>query len=141
MDKTFGTKDPQLNYFDRAGAYLIDIKEGKLACVRTPKGYFLLGGGIEAGESHLDCIYRECLEEAGLAVTVTAPLCSADSYCIHHRIGPFHPIQYYYRGIIGKQVQKPTEPNHTFVWLPQEEIETMYVPQQIWAVQYAMKQE
>ena len=65
MDKTFGTKDPQLNYFDRAGAYLIDIKEGKLACVRTPKGYFLLGGGIEAGESHLDCIYRECLEEAG----------------------------------------------------------------------------
>ena len=63
---------PQLNYFDRAGAYLIDIKEGKLACVRTPKGYFLLGGGIEAGESRLLHLW-ECLERR-LAVTVTAVL-------------------------------------------------------------------
>ena len=92
MDKTFGTKDPQLNYFDRAGAYLIDIKEGKLACVRTPKGYFLLGGGIEAGESHLDCIYRECLEEAGLAVTVTAPCAQQTAIVYTTVLVPFTPF-------------------------------------------------
>ncbi len=141
MDKTFGKKDPNLDYFDRPGAYLICIKEGKLACVHTPKGYFLLGGGIEGDESQHDCIHRECLEEAGLSVTITSPLCAADSYTIHPRIGPFHPIQYYYLGTIGARVQDPIELDHTFVWLPLEEIETMYVPQQIWAVQYAMKQE
>ena len=141
MDKTFGEKDPNLKYYNRPGAYLICIENGKLACVRTPKGYFLLGGGIEGDESQTDCILRECLEEAGLSVTVTAPLCSADSYTIHPRIGPFHPIQYYYLGTIGERVQDPIELDHTFVWLPLEEIENMYVPQQIWAVQYAMKQE
>ncbi len=141
MDKTFGKRDPNLTYFDRPGAYLICIKDGKLACVQTPKGYFLLGGGIEQGESQTDCIHRECLEEAGLSVTLTRSFCAADSYTIHPRIGPFHPIQYYYLGTIGARVQDPIEPDHTFVWLPLTEIENMYVPQQIWAVQRAMKQE
>ena len=141
MDKTFGIRDPRLTYRDRPGAYLIDTTEGRLACVPMHLGYLLPGGGIEAGESREDCIRRECLEETGRTVTIGAPLCAADTYCMHHRLGPFHPIQYYYRGAIGSKVQEPTEPDHTFLWLPLAELSKLYVPQQIWAVRYALEQE
>lgn len=140
MDKTFGVRDPRLDYFTRPGAYLIQINNGRLACVRTPKGHFLLGGGLEGQESHADCIRRECLEEAGLAVTVGPYLCCAETYCMHHRIGPFHPVQYYYACEIQGRVTAPIEPDHTFTWLPLGELEQrMYVPQQIWAVQHSLR--
>ena len=73
MDKTFGIRDPRLTYRDRPGAYLIDITDGRLACVHMHLGYLLPGGGIEAGESREDCIRRECLEETGRTVTIGAP--------------------------------------------------------------------
>ncbi len=50
---------------DRDGAYLIPMKDDKIGVVKTSKGYFLLGGGLDSGESHEECITRECLEEAG----------------------------------------------------------------------------
>ena len=45
MHKIFGQKEGA-EYFDRQGAYIIPINDGKVAVVETPKGYFLLGGGI-----------------------------------------------------------------------------------------------
>ncbi len=32
------------------------VKDGKVGVVKTPKGYFLLGGGIDSGENHKECI-------------------------------------------------------------------------------------
>ncbi|MCI9634179.1 NUDIX domain-containing protein [Schaedlerella arabinosiphila] len=40
---------------------------------------FLLGGGIENNESHIDCIIRETLEEAGLSVMPKELVCKGDS--------------------------------------------------------------
>ena len=51
MDKTFGIRDPRLTYRDRPGAYLIDITDGRLACVHMHLGYLLPGGGIEAAKA------------------------------------------------------------------------------------------
>lgn len=138
---TFGKKQAHLTYFDRPGAYLICIHKNHLVCAQTPKGYFLLGGGIEGTETQEQCLRRECLEEVGYSINIHAPLCAADTYCIHPRIGPFHPIQYYFRGTLGEKVQEPIEPDHALVWLPLDQIQEMYVPQQIWAVQYAIQQE
>lgn len=69
MHKIFGTKE-NANYTDREGAYLIPIKGNKVGVVHTPKGFSLLGGGIEKAESHMNCIKRECMEEAGYCVSV-----------------------------------------------------------------------
>lgn len=49
MHRVFGKKE-KAEYLDRTGAYLIPIKEGKIAVVKTPKGLFFLGGGKEPGE-------------------------------------------------------------------------------------------
>ena len=59
MHKVFGTKE-NVPYADRPGAYLIPIRNGHVGVVQTPKGYFLLGGGLEGNESHVSCIQREC---------------------------------------------------------------------------------
>ncbi len=46
--KIFGVKE-NVKYSDREGTYLIPFKNNKVGVVKTPKGYFLLGGGLEKG--------------------------------------------------------------------------------------------
>lgn len=58
--KVFGVKE-NVKYLDRKGAYLIPFQNNQVGVVKTPKGYFLLGGGLEKGEYDTDCIKRECL--------------------------------------------------------------------------------
>lgn len=60
IHKVFGMKE-NVNYIDRVGVYLVPMKEGKIGVVKTSNGYFLLGGGLDNGESHEECIKRECL--------------------------------------------------------------------------------
>lgn len=118
----FGERDRDTDYWDRSGAYLLALQDGKVSVVQTKRGYFLPGGGLEDGESDADCIRREALEETGCAAEVGAFLCSAEHYTIHDTKGPFHPIQSYYVGTIGEQVAPPQEPDIQFLWLPLEEV-------------------
>lgn len=141
MNRTFGEKIPGAHYFDRAGAYLIDIKGDKVLTVKTPKGYFLLGGGIEEGENSEECLIRECLEESGFSIKIDKYLFAADTYCIHERRGYFHPIQYYFSGSLIEKVQEPVETDHSLEWILADELEEkMYVKQQVWAVEQYMKE-
>ena len=114
--RVFGIKG-NVNYIDRAGAYLIPFKDGKVGVVRTQKGYFLLGGGLDDGESHKECIKRECLEEVGYSVFVGKKVCSAETYCEHPTICYFHPIQTYYVGELLEQESASVEDDHEFMWL------------------------
>ena len=108
--KVFGIKK-NVNYMDREGAYLLPAKDGKVGVVKTSKGYFLLGGGLDSGENHEECIKRECLEEIGYTVSVGNKICSAEMYCEHPSLGYFHPIQTYYVGELLEQVSLPVEDN------------------------------
>lgn len=135
MDMTFGEKREDTPYTDRKAAYLITIQEGKLAAVNTPRGCFLLGGGIELGETPQDCLKRECLEEAGRAIRVDRLICSVEGYCQHEALGYFHPIQYYYAGEIFDQVAEPVEKDHTLVWINLNEVDKkLLLKCQAWAV-------
>ena len=132
--RVFGIKG-NVNYIDRAGAYLIPFKDGKVGVVRTPKGYFLLGGGLDDGESHEECIKRECLEEIGYTVSVGNKICSAEMYCEHPTIGYFHPIQTYYVGELMEQVNVAVEDDHEFVWMDYDDVvDNMYLEIQSWAL-------
>lgn len=138
MHKIFGNKENE-RYTDRVGAYLIPVKDGKIGVVETGKGYFLIGGGLENGETDGQCIIRECLEETGYTVLIEQKLCSAESYCVHSAIGFFHPIQSYYLGRLLKKVQEPLEPDHKFVWLDFETAKrNMYSDMQCWAIEQAL---
>lgn len=64
LHRIFG-KEENVAYLDRRGAYISPIKGEEIGVVETPKGLFLLGGGIDGDETDNQCIIRECIEEAG----------------------------------------------------------------------------
>src|SRR6185436_12908353 len=65
----FGERVDGESYVVRPSAYaLIEDDEGRFAVVAAPMGWFLPGGGIEAGETPEQAIAREALEECGLVV-------------------------------------------------------------------------
>lgn len=139
MHKVFGIKQ-EANYIDREGVYLVPAREGKVGIVKTPKGYFLLGGGLDSGESHEECIKRECLEEIGYTVSVRNKVCSAEMFCEHPTIGYFHPIQTYYVGELLEQVSIPVEEDHEFVWVEYSElVDNMFLEMQSWALEQCMR--
>lgn len=138
MHKIFGEKENE-KYLDRYGAYIVPVKDGKIAVVKTPKGYFFIGGGIEENESCQDAIKRECLEETGYRATVGKMICSAEAYVKHSELGYFHPVQYYYTGILEEKVQEPTEGDHRFVWIDYKELQGNLFPKmQNWALEQIM---
>lgn len=134
MHKVFGTKE-KAEYTDREGAYLIPVRGDKVGVIRTPKGYFFVGGGIESGEAHISCIERECMEEAGYTVSVKKKVCSAETYCYHDEIGFFHPIQTYYVGEMISRKSESVEKDHEFLWIKYGDIKgRMYWEMQNWAL-------
>lgn len=134
MHKVFGEKAP-VPYYDRKGAYLIPVKDNKIAVVKTPKGLFFLGGGLEIGETDEACIRRECLEESGVEVAIGEKICSAETFTTHPRLGPFHPIQTYYAGEILKQVQAPLEKDHMLLICSFRELDgKLFAEMQNWAL-------
>ena len=139
LEKTFGEKIDNVNYYDRVGAYGIVIENNKIATVKTLKGNFLLGGKIENTESKEECIIRECLEEIGYQVEVKDFICKSDSYLLHSEIGYFHPIGYFYMVILKEKVKKATENDHILEWINLDMAsEKLYVKHQIWAVNQAI---
>ena len=61
---------PSGRVFDRPSVRAIILRGGRIAMVHSLKYdyYKFPGGGIEAGESHLEALLREAREEAGLRI-------------------------------------------------------------------------
>ena len=138
MHKIFGAKE-NVKYLDREGAYLIPFHGDKVAVVKTPKGYFFLGGGLENGESHTACIERECIEEAGYLPLIKGKVCSAETYTLHETIGYFHPIQTYYYGELLEKASDPSDKDHLLCWIKYDELKgNMFSKMQNWALEQAV---
>ena len=140
MHKIFGIVN-KAEYYTRKGAYIIPYKDGKIAVAKTPKGYFLLGGGLEPGEDEIESIKRECIEEVGCTAEITRFLCSAEAFDVHPRKGFFHPVQSYYLGSISEQVCEPLEKDHSLRWFDYKELRgRMFTQMQNWAIDYCWEE-
>ena len=135
MYKIFG-KNKNKQYINRTGAYLIAIQDSRIAVVRTTKGLFLLGGGLEPGETDKEAICRECMEEIGYRVSIHKYICSAEAYMEHPEIGYFHPIQSYYLGELMFKEREPVEPDHQLEWIEYDKLKGNLFPEmQNWALE------
>ena len=135
MHRVFGIRE-NTEYLDREGVYLIPCHNNQVGVVQTPKGYFFLGGGLENGESHLDCIKRECIEEVGFVPYIEGRVCSAETYMEHPTIGHFHPIQTYYVGKLLDRESVPTETDHMLCWIEYDQLRgKMFLEMQNWALE------
>lgn len=136
MHKIFGEKENNVEYLDRVGAYLIPYQDNKIGVVKTPIGYFLIGGGMENGENLIDCINRECREETGFSCCIEGEVCSGESYFKHPTIGYFHPIQTFYYGKLLEKECPPLEKDHTLYWIEYDKLRgTLISKLQNWALE------
>ena len=144
LEKTFGVKLAGVTYRDRVGAYGVVFRaKNQVAAIRTSRGFFLPGGGIEGDETHEECIVRESLEEAGLAVAVMEFIGKGETY---HRWSDrlryhMHGIGYFYHARLIEIVAVVTEADHELVWLDIAEcVQNLFPEHQRWAVEQATLQ-
>lgn len=140
--KYMNSPDADKNYIAREGVYGIMTNEsGKIAIVETSTGYFLPGGGIEAGETAEECLKREFIEELGIEIKMGKFIGLISYYfkstTLHidmESLGNFYNCNYV------KTLDVQTEPDHKLVWLYADRaIELLYLENQKEAVRNHMK--
>ena len=112
-----------------------DLDEN-IALVRTGKGYFLPGGGIEGNETHAECLKRECTEEIGYNIKLGEYIGKASNYTLSFKTNEYlRVVGDFYRAQLLEANYLKVEEDHELVWLPPEEaIDKMYVEFQAWAI-------
>ena len=64
-----GVKKRNVSYDFRETCFGIVYKNGEFYLTEKDREISLVGGGVEKGETHIDTLKREFLEEAGLTIT------------------------------------------------------------------------
>jgi 8-oxo-dGTP diphosphatase len=130
-------------YITRPGAYAVLMKGETIGIIKTPTGYFLAGGGIEADETPEMALERECLEEIGAKIDSVTYLGVGEHYFLSTtERRHMHSVGYFYTCSIKAFAQAATEPDHELVWLTaREAVEKLYLDHQSIAIQLAIKEE
>lgn len=118
-----------VEYFYRptAKGFVVD-GEGKVACLYIQDNetqlYGVPGGGVEEGETFERAFIRECMEEIGCTVRITASLGKALQ--VRNRKAQNYEIEYFVAELVGKKgVPTSTQADEKEVsvgWLSPEEL-------------------
>jgi 8-oxo-dGTP diphosphatase len=138
----FGTRLDGIAYIERPGVYaVIENDQAQIAVIETGTGYFLPGGGIDPGETEMDALQREIMDEMGYQVSILAEIGEAVEYIqaraekMYYRIhGKFYIVQ------CDSKTGEATEKDHRLIWLSAgDAIRVLKRQSQVWAVQHMAK--
>jgi 8-oxo-dGTP diphosphatase len=135
--KTFGIKEPGFEYVYRPGVYGLFEKEDKAGVIQSPLGYFLIGGGLEEGETDETCLIREGIEEAGCLLVIGDYLETVDEYVVvpGSETG-FHKRMAAYRVEIAQYGHLSIETDHELIWMDKREAaQKMYLKGQSYLIE------
>ncbi|WP_180953506.1 NUDIX hydrolase [Bacillus sp. T33-2] len=140
---SFGEQNFGKEYITRPGAYgiIFNTEKNKIAITKHLGKYFLIGGGVEEGETPEDCLRREFLEEAGWYVKIEKYIGTAQRYFYStnqyeymHSIGDFYVCQRL------EGFTEPIEQDHEICWVePQQAAGLLFHEHQSWAVKQALE--
>ncbi|MDF2036148.1 NUDIX domain-containing protein [Cytobacillus oceanisediminis] len=143
MNNVFGNQIKELDYKIRKGAYAVifNSENEKVLTVQTQSGhYFLPGGGIEKGESEIECLKREVLEETGYEISNFFFIGNAKSYLPQTKKRPMLSDGYFYLAGLADKIQEPTEEDHVMKWIEIRRLAEVLVHEHhIWAVQEGIR--
>jgi len=129
----FGERVVGRAYTVRRAAYAVIVgDEGKIATVKTRRGHFLPGGGIERGESDESGLVREVREECAREVALAR--------CIGEAVQWFRASRGFFEGhhvfFAGRFASEPRgRGEHELVWLePARAGELLFHASHAWAI-------
>lgn len=137
----FGEPEPGRAYTDRPAAFVVAVRDDKVAVVRVrfPQGGSRLdlpGGGIDAGEAPQQAAARECGEEAGLRVAVGASLGRADHFFINQD-GERHNTrgEFFAGEVLADAPELKIEDDHALEWMtPHQALAALTRESHAWAM-------
>jgi len=134
---TFGEKIAGKDYIDRPGAYAVIIKDGLYAVVKNPKSFFLLGGGIEEGESPEEALHREALEEIGMGIRIDKKIGVAMQHIYVPEVDLYISKEgHFYHATLLSLISENSEDSHELLWLTKEEaLEKIFHESHRWAIE------
>jgi 8-oxo-dGTP diphosphatase len=143
MDATipeFGQRKPGQTYRPRPAAYaVVSDAQRQVAVVRTPKGHFLPGGGIETGETAEEALVREVREECGRNIRILGKIGEANEHVFVEGKGYFAIHGVFFRASFGDSSAQPAEADHELVWLSADEAKNRLTREgHVWAVAQAL---
>lgn len=111
--KTFGKRDYNLEYKKRTGSYaIIKNTEDKFLVVEDEEGnFYLIGGGVENGETPPETLARESIEETGYQVKIERFLGQAEKYWVSKKYPQWsqHNIGFFYMCTLLEKISEPIE--------------------------------
>lgn len=139
-DIIFGEKLEDVEYFERPAVYgIVFNSDGKIATIKTPRGYFLPGGGIEKNENHKQCLEREFMEETGYEIDFGNYIGKSSLYHKSKSNRYIFSIGFFYYAELKNKKNNGIEEDHELVWLePNECINNLNLEHQSWAVTKAL---
>lgn len=122
--KYIGVKEDNIEYRKRPGAYAIIInkEDDRIGIVTDGEEcFFYLGGGIEDGETKLEALKREMIEEAGYSIKNIKEFAEVGSYIYSEDKGYLEVIASVYIAEFDEKIAEPIEKDHTVLWVKPEE--------------------
>jgi 8-oxo-dGTP diphosphatase len=115
----FGIRLPNVEYAERPGAYAIIRNSAReIAIIRTPRGYFLPGGGVDPGEDMVAALRREVYEETGLGIEIDREIGTAAQYLSSAREGIYYKkVGHFYLAAFAERLSETYEAEHELLWM------------------------
>ena len=120
----FGQRPENVTVHQRSCVYGVALDTREWVLVARFKGRLVLpGGGIDPGESELEALERETLEETGYQVEIGALIGRARQWVNRVETGKFRDkMSAFYRLDAARRLGPPTDPRHEAMWLPSDQV-------------------
>lgn len=136
-------KEENIEYKKRPGAYaIIRRNEDNKIGIVTDGDFFFLGGGIEEGETELEALKRELIEESGYTLKNIHKFDEVGEFGYAKGKGYLQMISYVYIAEFDEKVAEPIEKDHIVLWVnPEDYVGKMFREWQEYILKQYIKKE